>query len=398
VAITDAVRSRIPGAADLDGLTVQVYCDGGSPSFDFSGCDSPTPGTTRLNVRVSWRYHVISPAGAIFGNTPTVSSTAGMVYVGSRYVQDPPAPACNVVFGAPTGTVLAGSTLAENLTATFTTDAGEDCTGFTVRLVDGGGQSRGSGSVSYGAPSGTITFTPGQVSGLAPGSYSIQLTTASGSASVLPVTLTAGPVCAVQFNAPATGTEVIGGTLVSDLVVPFTGDGSPDCDGMAVRLLDEGGTVRGTGSIAYGGTAGTITFTPGQVSGVAAGAYTIELSTPGGGAFVFPVTLTGSAACTATVIVDPEEVGHNSNSGNLNQDLKVTVTPQNCSGQFTVELWLEGTPNTLYNSKPATASAPSTTMFPKNQTLNKLKFVSGTYVVRVNSAAVLVGSAEVEVS
>ena len=379
-AIVAAVRSRIPDDSKLQAFTVNVYCEGGSKAVDFSGCDNPTPGTTRLIVETSWQYQTISPVGALFGK-PTISSSAGMIYVGPRSgAGSTPPTLCEVQTLAPSVPPLNGSTLSGELTMGFTTNGAADCVGWSVTLLNQDGDAMGTGSVNAGT--GLATFGPGDLSGLSPGPYVIRLATATREWMV-DVTLNSPDGCVVSFHDPSVP-KLSGSTMTGNLTVKFTTNGAPACSDWSASLADSNGASKGDGSV--DGGAGLITFTPGQVPGLSPGSYTVRLSTP---AMSWSTPIGLSPECSIIVTAVPTtNTAHN--SGDLSSPVTATLAPNNaCDGPFTVQLVRRTADNlfVVYQTKTASTSTATVQFSASKHDLDNngpKKYEPGTYRVFVS--------------
>jgi hypothetical protein len=250
-AITDAVRGKIPDPDKLQGFTVQVWCAGGTPGTDFSGCSPAEPGQTRLVVEASWTYEPVSFVGDTFG-TPTVSSTAEMVWTGPRRAGGSPTPPdlCELN-GTPT--VVTKPNLSANpgtlqspgyVEVRFPLNSTSFCGTQSATFTDSDGDSAGTASVT--SFSGSVATVRAQTPSAIPsGSYTIELT-AGGRAFSQTVSLDAAvpTICTVTVTAATPlQRQGNGGNLQTDVTGTVA---LSNCSGTWTVAL-----IRSNGSVTY---------------------------------------------------------------------------------------------------------------------------------------------------
>jgi hypothetical protein len=291
--ISAAVRAKIPDADALSSFNVRVWCAGGMPGTDFSGCLPSEPGATRLVVEASWTYVPVSFVGDTFGR-PKVTSTAEMVWTGPRRAggSSTPPDLCQL---SGTPTVSTKPNLSANpgtlqspgfVEVRFPLNSTSFCGTQSASFTDTNGDSAGTASVSSFS-GGVATVRAQTPSSIPAGSYTIELT-AGGRAFSQTFTLDAAvpTICTATVTiASGSPNDVQGGGNLKDPIVADVN--LTNCTGAWTATL-----VRAAGSVALqtapgsGSGAFTVTFSKNKSSNVGnadfvAGLYRIELTGAG---------------------------------------------------------------------------------------------------------------------
>jgi hypothetical protein len=344
-----------------NGLAMGFYADSGfgrtlvaDPSYTERVNVSPTP-DMEFVVEDALPARGETPAARVTTGANTPWSMATVVFKsGAPQAPQPPAlsvtPA-SLTFGATAG----GPNPAAKTLAVANTGGG------TLNWTASESASWLSVSPGSGTNAGTITVTP-DVTGLAAGTYTTDVTVAAagagGSPKTIPVTLTVDPVTppalsvtptSVSFSATQGGANPAAQTLT----VANTGGGT-----MAWTAADD--VLWLSVSPTSGTNSGTVTLTP-TIAGLSAGTYTatvtVTASGAGGSPKSIPVTLTVGPPPPPVLSVSPSSLTFGATVGGANpaaQNLSVTNTG---TGSLDVSVsddatWLAVT--------PASASAPAT--------------------------------------
>jgi hypothetical protein len=220
-------------------------------------------------------------------------------------------------------------------------------------------------SPTSGTNTGTITVTP-DTSGLAAGTYTatvtVSATGANGSPKTIPVTLTVDPVVpptlsvtpsSLSFSATAGGANPAAKTLS----VSNTGGGS------MAWTASETASWLGV-SPASGTNTGTITVTP-DISGLAAGTYTTDVTVSAAGATgspkTIPVTLTVDPMTPPALSVTPASLSFSATQGGTSPAAKTLSVANTGSGTmgWTASddvLWLSVSPGSGTNAGTVTVT------------------------------------------
>jgi hypothetical protein len=225
-AISDAVRAKIPDSGKLKSFNVRVWCAGGTPGTEFSGCLPSKPGQTRLIVEASWTYVPVSFVGERFG-TPKVTSTAEMIWTGPRrpggsatppdlcQLNGTPAVGPKPNLSANPGTLQTPNYVEVRFQLNSTAFCGTQSATFT----DSNGNSAGTASVTSFSGTALATVRAQTPSPIAAGSYTVELTAGGRSFSQTFTLDAAAPtLCTVSFSFTSGSPNAInGGNLQANI-------------------------------------------------------------------------------------------------------------------------------------------------------------------------------------
>jgi Flp pilus assembly protein TadG len=226
--IDQAVRARLGGSAVLD-MTARCYRPGSASPIT---CASATPDVDLVEVRVSWRYQPISPAGSIIGDR-TFTSSSRMLITGKPEpttipdapIPPPPDPVVSVnsttFYGGQT-LVVSGSGLQPGASVTIEIPGLLAATNVTV------------------GPDGSFSLSVPIAPGTPLGNYQVQVqSTVYGEPRTFgpfPFSVTNPPAC--QATSVTASPDPVGkkgnGTLKKDLTITVQTNGSPLCTNLSV--------------------------------------------------------------------------------------------------------------------------------------------------------------------